>query len=197
MLQDKTTISPDRVAGDVPEVHLLQLWRSLLSTGRRSDGFACLCCVGQPVHGVLGRACTQHCPTTWKRYRDDTCCVVKKGTAEAYLYYLNGVRPSIKFTMEAKEDRTLPFLDRHLHRGVTAAWRSRSTESPPTQNHTWTSDSSIPPSHASPYLCITIIVQSQRIGSNQTRQVFVHMWYVCNVTSLTAIRTWHLETQHL
>ena len=64
MLQDKTTISPDRVAGDVPEVHLLQLWRSLLSTtGRRSDGFARLCCVGQPVHGVLGRACTQHCPS--------------------------------------------------------------------------------------------------------------------------------------
>lgn len=149
MLQDKTTISPDRVAGDVPEVHLFQLWRSLLSTtGRRSDGFASLCCVGQPVHGVLGRACTQHCPTTWKRYRDDTCCVVKKGTAEAYLYYLNGVRPSIKFTMEAKEDRTLPFLDRHLHRGVTAAWRSRSTESPPTQNRTWTSDSTIPPSLA-------------------------------------------------
>lgn len=43
-----------------------------------------------------------------------------------------------------------------------------------------------------PYLRIAIIVQLRRMGSNQTRQVFVYTRYVLNVMSSTAIRRWHL-----
>ena len=50
-------------------------------------------------------------PRLWKRYVDDTCCIVKKGTVEALLGHLNSARPSIKFTVEVEKDGTLPFLD--------------------------------------------------------------------------------------
>ena len=51
----------------------------------------------------------------WKRY-DDTCCIVKKGTVEALLDNLNGMRPPIKFTVKVKKDETLLFLDTLLQR---------------------------------------------------------------------------------
>ena len=47
----------------------------------------------------------------WKRYVDDTFCILRKGSTEELLHHLNGVRPTIKFTVEQEEDGTLPFLD--------------------------------------------------------------------------------------
>ena len=55
-------------------------------------------------------------PRLWKRYVDDTCCILKKGMAEALLGHLNSVRPSIKFTVEIEKEGTLPFLDTLLRR---------------------------------------------------------------------------------
>ena len=43
-----------RSTGDVPKVHLLQLWREPISAeGRGGNGLPSLCCGGQPLHGVL------------------------------------------------------------------------------------------------------------------------------------------------
>ena len=42
-------------------------------------------------------------PRLWKRYMDDMCCIVKKGTAEELLHHLNSVRPTIKFTVELEK----------------------------------------------------------------------------------------------
>ncbi len=53
---------------------------------------------GQPVHGALNSAPLK--PVLWKRYVDDTFCIVKKGSEKHLLDHLNSVRPSIKFTME-------------------------------------------------------------------------------------------------
>ena len=55
-------------------------------------------------------------PRFWKRYVDDTCCIMKKDEVEPLLNHLNGVRPTIKFTMELEKDGTLPFLDTKLTR---------------------------------------------------------------------------------
>ena len=57
-------------------------------------------------------------PRLWKRYVDDTCYIVKKGTAEVLLEHLNRIRPSIQFTLELEKGGTLPFLDTHLRRKV-------------------------------------------------------------------------------
>ena len=55
-------------------------------------------------------------PRLWKRYVDDTFCILRKGSTEKLLHHLNGVRPTIKFTVEQEEDGTLPFLDTLLRR---------------------------------------------------------------------------------
>ena len=47
-------------------------------------------------------------PRLWKRYVDDTLCILRKGSTEELLHHLNGVRPTIKFTVEQEEDGTLP-----------------------------------------------------------------------------------------
>jgi len=55
-------------------------------------------------------------PRVWKRYVDDTFCIIKKDAVEEFMVHLNSLRPSIKFTMEREEDRSLPFLDVLLKR---------------------------------------------------------------------------------
>ena len=52
----------------------------------------------------------------WKRCVDDTFCILRKGSTKGFLHHLNGVRPTIKFTVEQEEDGTLPFLDMLLTR---------------------------------------------------------------------------------
>ena len=55
-------------------------------------------------------------PRVWKRYVDDACCIMKKDAVDGLLHHLNGVRPTIKFTMELEKDGSLPFLDANLTR---------------------------------------------------------------------------------
>ena len=43
-------------------------------------------------------------PRLWKRYVDDTFSILKKGSTEELLHHLNGVRLTIKFTLEQEED---------------------------------------------------------------------------------------------
>ena len=57
----------------------------------------------------------EHPPRIWKRYVDDTFCVMKRTKVEGFLSHLNSIRPTILFTME-QEDGSLPFLDSLLHR---------------------------------------------------------------------------------
>ena len=58
-------------------------------------------------------------PRLWKRYVDDTFCVVKRGSDEGVLLtHLNSIRKNIQFTMELESDGKISFLDCLLHRGV-------------------------------------------------------------------------------
>ena len=55
-------------------------------------------------------------PRVWKRYVDDTFCVMERVHVSSFLDHLNSLCPSIKFTMESEEDGTLLFLDTLLTR---------------------------------------------------------------------------------
>ena len=47
---------------------------------------------------------------------DDTFCILRKGSSEELLHHLNGVRLTIKFTLEQEEDGKIPFLDTLLRK---------------------------------------------------------------------------------
>ena len=55
-------------------------------------------------------------PRLWKRHVYDTFCILRKGSTKEILRHHNGVRPTIKFTVEQEEDETLSFLDTILTR---------------------------------------------------------------------------------
>ena len=49
---------------------------------------------------------------TWLRYVDDVLTIVKKGTHDSLLNYINSIDPNIKFTIEPpNEQGAIPFLD--------------------------------------------------------------------------------------
>ena len=59
----------------------------------------------------------QNRPRMWKRYVDDTFCIMEKRHVKAFLVHLNSLRPSIQFTMEMEENNSLSFLDTLVKRG--------------------------------------------------------------------------------
>ena len=56
-----------------------------------------------------------HPPRIWRRYVDDTFCVITKTEVEGFLSHLNSLCPTITFTAEEEVDGKLPFLDTLLH----------------------------------------------------------------------------------
>ena len=55
-------------------------------------------------------------PKLWKRYVDDTCCILRKDDVDELLRHLNSIRPTIEFTMGVEEGGSLPFLDTRVTR---------------------------------------------------------------------------------
>ena len=122
-LVERTPLSPERIA------ELLQL--CLKSTYfsyngefyEQREGAA----MGSPVSAVVANLYMEFFeelalesapsrPRFWKRYVDDTCCIMQRDAVEPLLRHLNEVRPTIKFTMELEKDGSLPFLDTSLTR---------------------------------------------------------------------------------
>ena len=52
-----------------------------------------------------------HAPRVWRRYVDDTFCIMEREHVDQFLRHINNLRPTIQFTMELEEERHLPFLD--------------------------------------------------------------------------------------
>ena len=121
-LEDRTALSVDQVT------HLLDLCLRttyFMYQGefyQQRDGAA----MGSPVSPVVANIYmemfedlalrTELAPRIWRRYVDDTFCVMEKEHSEAFLDHLNTLRPTIQFTMELEMDRSLPFLDTLLTR---------------------------------------------------------------------------------
>ena len=55
-------------------------------------------------------------PKLWKRYVDNTFVIIHKNSVEDFLYHLNTIENSIKFTIKKEADYTLPFLDTLVRR---------------------------------------------------------------------------------
>ena len=55
-------------------------------------------------------------PRLWKMYVDDAFCILRKDSTEGLLRHLNRIRPTVKFTVDQEEDRTLLFFDTLLRR---------------------------------------------------------------------------------
>ena len=104
-LADRTTLSTDRVA-DLLEMCLKSTYFSYGGEFfEQREGAA----MGSSVSAVVADLYMEFFeelalrtapmkPRLWKRYVDDTCCIVKKGTVEELLTHVKNVRPSIRFT---------------------------------------------------------------------------------------------------
>ena len=59
-----------------------------------------------------------HAPRIWKRYVDDTFCVIEREHVDLFLEHVNSLCPTIQFTMKLEKEWTIPFLDILLTRGT-------------------------------------------------------------------------------
>ncbi len=117
-LDERTCLSPECIT-ELLEVCLIgQLTLGTMGTvvNKIIDGAA----MGSPVSAVVANLYMEFFeeealnsalvkPVLWKRYVDDTFCIVKKGSEKHLLDHLNSVKPSIKFTMKSEEDSKLLF----------------------------------------------------------------------------------------
>ena len=144
-LDERTSLLPDKV----PELLEMCLRTIYFSYGEgfyeRREGAAMGCAVSAIKANLymeffkqLALELAPTRPGLWKQYVDDTCCIMKKGTVDKLLDHLNGVRPTMKFTVELEKDRTLSFLDTLLQRKHMAARTSLSTGNPCTLTGTCT-----------------------------------------------------------
>ena len=148
-LADRTTLSPNRVA-DLLMMCLKSMYFSYRGEFfEQQEGAA----MGSPISAVVAdlymeffeelalRTANKY--AFWKRYVDDTCCIVKKGTVEELLTHLN-MQLSIRFAMEVEKEGRLPFLDAVLQRRDDGSL-DITVHSNPTHTGTWTSTHTIHP----------------------------------------------------
>ncbi|XP_068735507.1 uncharacterized protein [Montipora capricornis] len=80
--------------------------------------------MGSPVSPVVANLCMDEigeyksaisaidvAPKVWKRYVDDSFCIIKKDEIPAFHNILNSLDPHISFTIEQENNGQIPFLD--------------------------------------------------------------------------------------
>ena len=151
-LGDRTSLSPERIA-DLLEMCLRSTYFSFGGNFyEQKEGAA----MGSPVSAVVANLYMEFFeelaletaptrPRLWKRYVDDTFCILRKGSTEELLHHLNRVRPTIKFMVEQEEDGAYPSLTRYSGEEEMAAWMSLSIGSPRIQTGISTSSPIIRP----------------------------------------------------
>ncbi|XP_078367676.1 uncharacterized protein LOC144651609 [Oculina patagonica] len=85
------------------------------------------CAMGSPVSPVVANLCMEEIeetainstpvpPKIWKRYVDDSFCVIKKNAVASFHDSLNSIDPHISFTIEHESNGQLSFLDTLISR---------------------------------------------------------------------------------
>ena len=76
------------------------------------------CAMGSPVSPVVAHICMEEIedsapvpPTYWKRYVDDSFCIIKKNAVSSFHDSLNSIDPHISLTIEHENNCQISFLD--------------------------------------------------------------------------------------
>ena len=80
------------------------------------------CAMGSPVSPVVANLCMEAIeevaintsvvqPKVWKRYVDDSFCIIKRDAVNSFHTTLNSIDPHISFTIEEESDQQIAFLD--------------------------------------------------------------------------------------
>ena len=80
------------------------------------------CAMGSPVSPVVANLCMEAIeevaintsevkPKVWKRYVDDSFCIIKRNAVNSFHTTLNSIDPHISFTIEEESDQQIAFLD--------------------------------------------------------------------------------------
>ncbi|XP_068671416.1 uncharacterized protein [Montipora foliosa] len=80
------------------------------------------CAMGSPVSPVVANLCMEAIeemaintsevqPKVWKRYVDDSFCIIKRDAVNSFHTTLNSIDPHILFTIEEESDQQIAFLD--------------------------------------------------------------------------------------
>ena len=78
--------------------------------------------MGSPVSPVVANLCMEAIeevainssevqPKVWKRYVDDSFCIIKRNAVSSFHTTLNSIDPHISFTIEEESDQQIAFLD--------------------------------------------------------------------------------------
>ncbi|XP_068739519.1 uncharacterized protein [Montipora capricornis] len=78
--------------------------------------------MGSPVSPVVANLCMEAIeemaintsevqPKVWKRYVDDSFCIIKRDAVNSFHTTLNSIDPHISFTIEEESDQQIAFLD--------------------------------------------------------------------------------------
>ena len=111
----------------------------------------------------------QNRPRMWKRYVDDTFCIMEKRHVKAFLVHLNSLRPSIQFTMEMEENNSLSFLDTLVKRG-DGGMIDFSVYRKPTHMDRYLQYSSHHPSHVKRGMVSGLFHRARAITQGQNRE---------------------------
>ena len=86
-------------------------------------------------------------PRYWKRFVDDTFCIMNSAILQEFFQHINKIEKSIKFTMEKEENSSIAFLDINVTRREDGSFKTSIYRKPTHTNRYLNFQSNHPNSH--------------------------------------------------